>query len=341
MTGSHPVGDHDLFIGRVDELHNEEHHPQPLLYYRRRYLKRRPGGDAPGRGTAGGLTGVETVRANGLDIGYEVHGAGPPLVMLHGATSSGREDFAAQVPLFSKAFQVFLPDARGHATTRWDATDGWTYADLVDDLAAFADAVGLSTFHLLGFSMGAMTALQFAVRWPDRLRTMIVAGITTQREPRASVARRLMDPDWIDRNEPPSRGDAGQAPRSRPGRRRLAQPAPGDLPRHRGPAAADPARPAPDRAPGDGLPSATATCSSRSITPGDWRVSCRTRGCWSRPTVRTRSCRVGRPCSTRPARSSSARPRRSPAVGAVARGNRSLDRRSTDDPIDGIEGGSS
>lgn len=39
VIGTDPVGDHDLFIGRVDDLHNEEHHPQPLLYYRRRYLK--------------------------------------------------------------------------------------------------------------------------------------------------------------------------------------------------------------------------------------------------------------------------------------------------------------
>jgi flavin reductase (DIM6/NTAB) family NADH-FMN oxidoreductase RutF len=39
VTGSYPVGDHDLFIGRVDALANEEHHPQPLLYYRRRYLR--------------------------------------------------------------------------------------------------------------------------------------------------------------------------------------------------------------------------------------------------------------------------------------------------------------
>lgn len=145
---------------------------------------------------------MPTVQANGLTIGYEVHGAGPPLIMLHGATSSGREDFAAQVPLFSKAFRVFLPDARGHATTRWDAADGWSHAQLVDDVAAFADALGLTTFHLLGFSMGALTALHLAARWPERLRTMIVAGITTEREPRASVARRLMDPDWIDRNEP-------------------------------------------------------------------------------------------------------------------------------------------
>ncbi len=145
---------------------------------------------------------MPTVHANGLEIGYEVHGAGPPLIMLHGATSAGREDFAAQVPLFSKAFQLFLPDARGHATTRWDVADGWSYRQLVDDVAAFADALGLTTFHLLGFSMGAMTALQFAIRWPERVRTLIVAGITTQREPRVSVLRRLMDPDWIDRNEP-------------------------------------------------------------------------------------------------------------------------------------------
>ena len=145
---------------------------------------------------------MPSVHANGLDIGYEVHGAGPPLVMLHGATSTGREDFAAQVPSFSKAFQVFLPDARGHATTRWDPADGWSYADLVDDLAAFVDALGIGTFHLVGFSMGAMTGLQFAVRSPERLRTLVVAGITTQREPRTSVARRLMDPDWIDRNDP-------------------------------------------------------------------------------------------------------------------------------------------
>jgi pimeloyl-ACP methyl ester carboxylesterase len=145
---------------------------------------------------------VPSVRANGIDVGYEVHGAGPPLVMLHGATSSGREDFAAQVPAFSKAFQVFLPDARGHATTRWDPADGWSYADLVDDLAAFVDELGIGTFHLVGFSMGAMTGLQFAVRWPERLRTLVVAGITTQREPRTSVLRRLLDPDWIDRNDP-------------------------------------------------------------------------------------------------------------------------------------------
>jgi pimeloyl-ACP methyl ester carboxylesterase len=159
---------------------------------------------------------VPTVAANGLEIAYDVTGAGPPVVMLHGATSLGREDFAAQLPSFRKAFRVYLPDARGHGATRWDAADGFEVGWLVDDLEAFVDVLGLATFHLVGFSMGAMTALHFASRRPDRIRTLVVAGISTAREPRTSVARRLMDPARIDRDDPDfatqlsRRHDAGQ-----------------------------------------------------------------------------------------------------------------------------------
>jgi pimeloyl-ACP methyl ester carboxylesterase len=145
---------------------------------------------------------MDSIRAGDLEIGYDVHGAGPPLILLHGATSTGREDFAAQVPHLSKAFHVYLPDARGHGSTRYDVAGGFTYDLLVDDVLHFVDALGFDTFHLLGFSMGAMTALQFATRHPERLRTLVVVGITTQREPRASVVRRLMDPVRIGRDDP-------------------------------------------------------------------------------------------------------------------------------------------
>jgi pimeloyl-ACP methyl ester carboxylesterase len=159
---------------------------------------------------------MPSVRASGLEIAYETRGAGPPLVALHGATSLGLEDYAAQLPLLSKAFLVHLPEARGHGRTRWDAANGFRYDWLVQDLVAFVDALGLDSFHLLGFSMGAMTALQFGARHPERLRTLIVVGITTQREPRASVGRRLMDPERILAREPEfaatlsRRHDAGQ-----------------------------------------------------------------------------------------------------------------------------------
>lgn len=145
---------------------------------------------------------MPTVAAGDLAIAYEAEGAGPPLVLLHGATSSGRQDFAAQLPDLRRAFRCHLPDARGHGGTRWDAADGWSYDLLVDDLAAFVDALALRTFHLAGFSMGATTALAFAVRHPERLRTLVLVGTSVEREPRASVARRLFDPARVAREDP-------------------------------------------------------------------------------------------------------------------------------------------
>jgi pimeloyl-ACP methyl ester carboxylesterase len=142
------------------------------------------------------------VEANGLVIDYHAEGAGPPLVMLHGATSSGREDFLAQMPAFRKVFRLYVPDARGHAGTLWDVRQGFSTETLVADLAAFADALGLTTFHLLGLSMGGMTALRFAVRYPERLRTLVLVGCDVQREPRTAVSRRLMDPTRIEHDDP-------------------------------------------------------------------------------------------------------------------------------------------
>ncbi len=142
------------------------------------------------------------VRANGLDVAYDVAGDGPPLLMLHGASSGGRLDFGHQITRLSHQFTCYLPDARGHGGTRWDAADGFSYDWLVDDVVAFADALGLGAFHLLGFSMGGGTAVGVASRWPSRVLSLVVMGITPEREPRASVARRLFDADRLKRESP-------------------------------------------------------------------------------------------------------------------------------------------
>lgn len=142
------------------------------------------------------------LEANGLRVHYLTEGAGPPMVMLHGATSSGAEDWSAQRPAFRRAFRLIIPDARGHAGTRWEAREGFGNELLTADLEAIVDELGLRTFHLVGFSMGAMTALTYASRHPERLRTLLISGIDNERQPRAAVAARLMDPERIDREEP-------------------------------------------------------------------------------------------------------------------------------------------
>lgn len=140
--------------------------------------------------------------ANGLRIAYTVEGEGPPLVLLHAATSSATEDWAAQRPLLRQHFRLYLPDARGHAGTFWDTSQGWSQAMLVEDVRAFTDGLGLARFHVAGLSMGAGTALAFAMEYPERLLSAVLASLGTEPEPRRSVARALMDPDRIERNDP-------------------------------------------------------------------------------------------------------------------------------------------
>ena len=93
---------------------------------------------------------------------------------------------------------------------------GFLHDWLVDDLAAFADALGLETFHLLGFSMGGDDRAPVRGGVAGAVRTLVVVGISTQREPRASVARRLMDPRRADVDDPPG-APSLPAPRRGPG----------------------------------------------------------------------------------------------------------------------------
>ena len=145
---------------------------------------------------------MPTIDGDGRATAYEVQGAGPPLVLLHGATGSGGDHFARLRPTLAAGFRCYMPDARGHGGTAWASTDDWTTADLVADLDAFVDALGLRTFHLLGYSMGGMTALHYASRFPDRILTLVAISIATERDPRLAVGRALMDPDRIERDDP-------------------------------------------------------------------------------------------------------------------------------------------
>jgi pimeloyl-ACP methyl ester carboxylesterase len=145
---------------------------------------------------------MPTIRANGLDIGYDGAGDGPALLLLHGAATPGARTYDALLPRLTPSFHVLMPDARGHGRTRWDVADGFEAGWLVDDALAFLDALGVTTFHLAGYSMGGMTALELATRVPTRLLSLVLISIVPDRQPRASVAARLLDPDRVARDEP-------------------------------------------------------------------------------------------------------------------------------------------
>jgi pimeloyl-ACP methyl ester carboxylesterase len=139
-----------------------------------------------------------TVQANGQELYYELHGEGPPLVLVMGIGYDSSLWTLAQVPVLSTQFQVILVDNRDAGRSS-KASRPYTIADMADDLAGLLDALGIQRSHLLGLSMGGMIAQEFALRHGDRLGRLVLAGSG------AAPARSAVDPiqiwSWVKAND--------------------------------------------------------------------------------------------------------------------------------------------
>jgi pimeloyl-ACP methyl ester carboxylesterase len=114
------------------------------------------------------------VGANGLQIYYEVFGAGQPLILLHGGTATVTSWYG-QIPSFAQHFRTIAIDSRGHGKTDNPAGE-LRYATMADDVAAFIRAMGLHAPLVLGFSDGAQIALELGLRHPGLARALVLGG---------------------------------------------------------------------------------------------------------------------------------------------------------------------
>lgn len=137
-----------------------------------------------------GLAQSGTVRANGQELYYEVHGDGPPLLLVMGIGYDSSLWTVAQVPALSTQFQLILVDNRDAGRSS-KARQPYAIADMADDLAGLLDALGIQRSHMLGLSMGGMIALEFALRHGDRLDRLVLTGTG------AAPARSAIDPIHI------------------------------------------------------------------------------------------------------------------------------------------------
>lgn len=107
-------------------------------------------------------------------IHYREAGAGPPVVLLHGLGSSGR-DWEYQVPAFSERHRVIVPDLRGSGES--DKPRGpYRIADYAADTWALLDKLGIARAHLVGLSMGGATAFEMAASRPERVDRLVVVN---------------------------------------------------------------------------------------------------------------------------------------------------------------------
>ena len=111
---------------------------------------------------------------NGLEMYYEVHGTGQPLVVLHGAYMTIGM-MGEVVPRLAEARQVIAVELQGHGRTA-DVDRPLTYEQMADDVAALIGHLGIEQADLFGYSMGGAAALQVAVRHPEVVRKLVVAS---------------------------------------------------------------------------------------------------------------------------------------------------------------------
>ena len=131
----------------------------------------------------------EYADVNGLHLYFERHGAGRPIVLLHGGLGSG-EMFGPILPILSANHEVILPDLQGHGRTA-DIDRPIDLRFIADDMAALIDQLGLEQPDLIGYSLGGGVAMHTAFRYPEKIRKLVSvsANVTRRAIPEEMLAQ--------------------------------------------------------------------------------------------------------------------------------------------------------
>jgi pimeloyl-ACP methyl ester carboxylesterase len=125
---------------------------------------------------------------NGLNMYYEVHGSGEPVVLLHGGFMTITNNWDGWIGELSKTRKVIAVEMQGHGRTA-DIPRELDSENHADDVAALIKYLKLPRADLIGYSMGGGVALQVAVRHPDQVRKVVVISSTFRRDGRTQEGR--------------------------------------------------------------------------------------------------------------------------------------------------------
>ncbi len=117
---------------------------------------------------------------NGINLYYETHGSGRPMVLLHGGLGSG-EMFGPVLPALAANHQVIVVDLQGHGRTA-DIDRPIDVRLMADDIAALIDHLGLDRPDLVGYSLGGGVALHTAAKYPAKVGRLVLASANIRPE---------------------------------------------------------------------------------------------------------------------------------------------------------------
>jgi pimeloyl-ACP methyl ester carboxylesterase len=115
-------------------------------------------------------------QVDGLSIYYELHGDGPPLVLLHGGLLTIELNFGDILPVLATRHRVIAIELQGHGRTT-DSDRPLSLERMADDVAEVSTLAGADRADVVGFSLGGLVAVEFARRHPDRLRRLVLGSV--------------------------------------------------------------------------------------------------------------------------------------------------------------------
>lgn len=115
------------------------------------------------------------VPVGGAEIYYEIHGEGPPLVLLHGGVNPS-ETFGAPLATMAKTHKVIAIHLRGHGFST-DSDEPWSTEAMADDVAAVLQQLGIGKARFMGYSLGAAVSLQVAIRHPELVEKLVAVSV--------------------------------------------------------------------------------------------------------------------------------------------------------------------
>lgn len=131
------------------------------------------------------------IAVNGVELYYEIHGEGSPLVMLHGGVNPS-DFFGAPLTAMAETHQVIAIHLRGHGFST-DADAPWSYEQMADDVAALLGEPGMEKVDFMGWSLGGGVALQTAIRHPELVGKLIVIGMNIRADGNFPEVREQFD----------------------------------------------------------------------------------------------------------------------------------------------------
>jgi pimeloyl-ACP methyl ester carboxylesterase len=136
---------------------------------------------------------------NGINVYYEVHGEGFPVVLLHGSYYTIEMNWGKLIPELSKTRKVIALEMQGHGHTQFSERE-LSRATLASDVEGVMDHLDIDSADVVGYSFGGSVAYQFAIQSPKRIRKLVVISSTYKSSgwlPEVTNAFKTMKPEFL------------------------------------------------------------------------------------------------------------------------------------------------